>query len=83
MTVVNKGMQDIAQGARVTESELQRISAAMEQQNAAIIEINTNVDSLNRIASANASAAEEITATVIELARLADGTRKEVARFAT
>ncbi|MFZ2853585.1 MAG: methyl-accepting chemotaxis protein [Rhodocyclaceae bacterium] len=83
VAVVNKGMQEISLGARQTEAELQRISAAMEQQNAAISEINANVGSLNRIASANASAAEEITSTVIELARLADGTRREVEKFST
>ncbi|MFZ2853502.1 MAG: nitrate- and nitrite sensing domain-containing protein [Rhodocyclaceae bacterium] len=83
VTVVNKGMQEISNGARQTEAELQRISSAMEQQNTAIGEINTNVGSLNRIASANATAADEITSTVIELARLADGTRREVERFST
>ncbi|MFZ2853500.1 MAG: methyl-accepting chemotaxis protein [Rhodocyclaceae bacterium] len=81
VAVVNKGMQEISNGARQTEAELQRISAAMEQQRAAIGGINSNVGSLNRIASDNAAASEEITSTVIELARLADGTRREVERF--
>ena len=39
--------------------------------------------SLNTIAESNASASEEITATVIELSRIADGTRQEVERFRT
>ena len=50
---------------------LQRISAALEQQSSAVEEINSNVNSLDRIAQSNAAASEEITATVIELSRLA------------
>jgi methyl-accepting chemotaxis protein len=41
------------------------------------------VFNLDRIASSNASAAEEITASVIELSKIADGTRREVDKFST
>ena len=62
---------------------MQRISAALEQQSSAVQSINNNMASLNQIAESNASASEEITATVIELSRIADGTRQEVERFRT
>ena len=60
---------------------LQRISAALEEQSSALDEIRTNVAGLDRIAQSNAAASEEITATVIELSKLADVTRKEVEKF--
>jgi methyl-accepting chemotaxis protein len=39
------------------------------------------VGSLDRIADNNASASDEISATVIELSRVADATRSEVEKF--
>jgi methyl-accepting chemotaxis protein len=60
---------------------LQRISVAMEQQSAAVEEINANISNLNQIAANNADAAEEITATVIELSHVADTTMREVGKF--
>jgi methyl-accepting chemotaxis protein len=47
----------------------------------AVEEISSNVGSLDRIARGNAAASEEITASVIELSKLADHTRTEVERF--
>ncbi|MEY2776722.1 MAG: Methyl-accepting chemotaxis protein, partial [Pseudomonadota bacterium] len=43
--------------------------------------INANLSSLDKIARSNAAAAEQITATVIELSKIADATRQEVERF--
>ena len=78
---VAEDMRRIEASSRDTDGMLQRISAAMEQQSAAVEEINANIGSLDKIAENNASASEEITATVIELSRLADATRSEVDRF--
>jgi methyl-accepting chemotaxis protein len=39
------------------------------------------VANLNKIAESNAAASEEIAATVIELSKIADGTRQEVDKF--
>jgi len=39
------------------------------------------VTSLNQIGQSNAAASEEITATVVELAKIADNTRREVDKF--
>ena len=44
-------------------------------------EINASVADLTRIGQANAAAAEEITSTMIELAKLSERTRDEVERF--
>ena len=74
-------MAQIEHGAHEADGMMQRISAALEQQTAAVQQINNNMASLNQIAESNASASEEITATVIELSKIADDTRREVDRF--
>jgi len=79
---VNHGMHQIEQGSRETDNMLQRISSALEQQSAAVEQINSNITSLDAIARSNASASEEITATVMELSKIADSTRHEAGRFA-
>jgi len=78
---VSEDMVNIERGSVETESMMQRISAALEQQSSAIQEINANVTSLNQIGQSNAAASEEITATVVELAKIADNTRREVDKF--
>lgn len=78
---VNTNMSAIHEGALYSDAMMQRISAALEQQSAALQEINASVASLSQIANTNAAASEEITATVLELARIADNTRRETGRF--
>ena len=78
---VSRDMSMIEQGSQQTDQMLQRISSALEQQSAAVEEINSNLGSLDRIAISNASASEEITATVIELSKLAEQTRQDLGRF--
>jgi methyl-accepting chemotaxis protein len=78
---VNRDMSLIQDGFLQADQMLQRISAALEQQSSAVEEIHSNIDSLDRIAKNNAAASEEITATVIELSKLADQTRREIERF--
>ncbi len=79
---VSRDMVQIEQGAQDSDGMMQRVSAALEQQSQAVQSINDNMAHLHQIAESNASASEEITATVIELSKLADGTRREVDRFA-
>ncbi len=74
-------MERIESGSVEADGMLQRISAALEQQSAAVQEINANVSNLNQIGQSNAAASEEITATVVELAKIADNTRREVEKF--
>ena len=78
---VSADMGLIERGSHESDQMLQRISAALEEQSSALDEIRTNVAGLDRIAQSNAAASEEITATVIELSKLADVTRKEVEKF--
>lgn len=79
--LVDEDMDKIEQTSYAGEAMLQRIAVALEQQNASIREIKTNVEDLDKIAAANAAASEEITATVMELAKLADSTRGEITKF--
>jgi methyl-accepting chemotaxis protein len=74
-------MERIESGSVEADGMLQRISAALEQQSAAVQEINANVSNLNQIGQSNAAASEEITATVVELAKIADNTRRVVGNF--
>lgn len=62
---------------------LQRIAAALEQQSAAVDQINGSLTNLDQIAQSNALASEEIAATIVELSKIADATRLEVQRFET
>ncbi|MEY3428554.1 MAG: Methyl-accepting chemotaxis protein [Pseudomonadota bacterium] len=78
---VNRGMHQIEQGSRETDTMLQRISSALEEQSAAVEQINSNISSLDAIARSNSAASEEITATVMELSKIADSTRNEVSKF--
>ena len=80
---VSEEMAGIERGSQQTSGMLQRISAALEQQSSAVEEINANMTSLDSIARSNSTASEEITATVMELAKLAESTRREVGRFST
>ncbi|WP_143474027.1 methyl-accepting chemotaxis protein [Limnohabitans sp. B9-3] len=78
---VNEDMNRIEEGAGKTDGMLQRISAAVEEQSSALQEIDVNVANLSQIASGNANASEELTATAIELAKIADNNRREVETF--
>jgi methyl-accepting chemotaxis protein len=53
----------------------------LEEQSAAVEQINSNISSLDAIARSNSAASEEITATVMELSKIADSTRNEVSKF--
>jgi methyl-accepting chemotaxis protein len=44
-------------------------------------EIAANLESLDHIARSNANASEEITASVMELAKIADSTRNSLSTF--
>jgi methyl-accepting chemotaxis protein len=56
---------------------------AMEEQQAMVSQIEGNVTDLRGIASGNAVAAEEITATMIQLSQLAEEQRQQVGKFKT
>ncbi len=80
---VSADMNLIEIGSQETDEMLRRISAALEQQSRAVDEINANLTSVDMIARGNASATEEITASVMELSNIAESTRLEVDRFQT
>lgn len=78
---VNGDMNAIADSVRQSDSMIQSIAAAITQQSSSVEEINSNIRSLNKIGETNAAASEEIAATMMELARLADQTRVEMEQF--
>jgi methyl-accepting chemotaxis protein len=78
---VRTAIEAIASRVKESDRRAETIAAAMEQQQAAIAEINASVGDLTRIGQSNASAAEEITATMVELAQLAQQTRGTIDRF--
>jgi methyl-accepting chemotaxis protein len=78
---VSSKMQEIAGGVAETDELIGAIATAMEEQKATLAAINENVGELTRIGQSNATAAEEITATMLDLSRLAERTRLEVDEF--
>ena len=78
---VSQEMGNIERSAQETDEMLQRIAVALEEQSAAVEQINANLTNVNQIAQSNAAASEEITATVMELAKIADNTRRQVDQF--
>jgi len=78
---VQVDMASILAASGDIDEMLRRVAAAMDQQSATVQEISSNVDSMKRVAENNASASEEITASVLEVSRQADGVRGQVDKF--
>jgi methyl-accepting chemotaxis protein len=81
--VVRSAMQGIAAETDQTTQMIHSSAAAVEQQQATITQIDSNVSQLRSIATSNSTAAEEITATMVHLSQLADETRGRLAQFKT
>jgi methyl-accepting chemotaxis protein len=80
---VSQDMSGIERETQATDQMLQRIASALVQQSSAVEQINVNLNNLDQIARSNSAASEEIAATVVELSKIADATRREVQRFQT
>jgi methyl-accepting chemotaxis protein len=78
---VSGNMRQIAEGVQQSDRLVGAIAAAMEEQEATVKGINTNVADLTRIGQSNAAAAEEITATMVDLSKLTERSRVEVDEF--
>ncbi len=78
---VSADMLVIEEGSQESDQMLVRIAQALEEQSTAVEQINANLSNVDTIARSNAAASEEITATVMELSRLADATRQQAERF--
>jgi methyl-accepting chemotaxis protein len=74
-------MSKIDGASSASNGFLMRISSAIEQQSSAVHEIAANLESLDSIARSNANASEEITASVMELSKIADATRNSLSNF--
>ncbi len=76
-------MDQIAERVSESDAMVRSVATAVEEQRAAVARIEVNVGSLREIGQGNATAAEEITATMIELSKLAQRSRDQVDRFKT
>ncbi|KAA0598655.1 methyl-accepting chemotaxis protein [Azospirillum lipoferum] len=74
-------MDGIAERVTQIDRMVQSVAAAMASQQDHIVEIESNVGNIRTVASKNAAASEEITATMVHLSRLADDTRRLAERF--
>ena len=79
---VKNSMTNVADAVRSSDSLIGSIATAMEEQQVTIGGIDVNVRELTRIGQSNATAAEEITATMLELSKLAERTRLQADQFA-
>jgi methyl-accepting chemotaxis protein len=78
---VSDKMRRMAETVRQSDKLMGSIATAMAEQQAAISEINASLNELTRIGQSNATAAEEITATMLDLSKLAEHSRAELDRF--
>ena len=78
---VSGNMRQIADGVQQSDRLVGAIATAMEEQQVTVNGINTNVAELTRIGQSNATAAEEITATMLDLSKLAERSRVDVEDF--
>jgi len=80
---VKQTMDTIAGEVSQTSQMIRSIAVAMEEQQATVSQIESNVGDIRGIASSNAVAAEQITATMIQLSQLASEQRKQLETFKT
>lgn len=78
---VSENMHRIAERVQQSDQLVGAIAGAMEQQQMTVRGINVNVAELTRIGQSNATAAEEITATMLDLSKLAERSRADVDEF--
>ncbi len=81
--LVRGTMQGIAVETQQTTQMIHSSAAAVEQQQASITQIDASMSQLRSIATSNSAAAEEITATMVQLSQLAEETRARIALFKT
>ncbi|NYZ17755.1 methyl-accepting chemotaxis protein [Azospirillum sp. RWY-5-1] len=75
-TDVSGVMNSVTTAIAETDSLSEDIAQSMEEQGAVLRQIELSLQRLTEISNANATAGEQIAATMVELTRLADGTRR-------
>jgi len=78
---VKMDMDTMANHVQNVHGMLNRIAAAMEQQNSTIVNLGDNAESLRHIAENNATASEEMTSTIIDLSRIANDTNDVLEKY--
>jgi methyl-accepting chemotaxis protein len=74
-------MRRISQAVSENDKLVSAIASAMEEQQAVIASLNERLDRVTKIGTANATAAEELAATMVDLSRLAAEARSLVESF--
>ncbi len=78
---VDSDMETITVEVAKSDKMLEQIASITEKQSRAMQQVSENVTTLNQIGETNATATEEITATVMDLSRLAQETKDEIEKF--
>ena len=78
---VHQSMRRISQAVAQNDKLVSAIASAMEEQQAVIARLNERLDRVTKIGTANATAAEELAATMVDLSRLAAEARSLVEGF--
>lgn len=78
---VSKEMSLISSSSTKTEEMMQSISTSMEEQVMTSEELCRSMDTLRDIGVGNANASEEITATIIDLSKIASEANNEISKF--
>ncbi|MBY0431706.1 MAG: methyl-accepting chemotaxis protein, partial [Rhodospirillales bacterium] len=78
---VNQVIDYVAGQAQEAETAVERISSAISQQSASMGSISANLKGVGEIGQNTAAAAEELSATMYDLARLAETVQTEVENF--
>lgn len=78
---VHQSMRRISQAVAENDKLVSAIASAMEEQQAVIASLNERLDRVTKIGTANATAAEELAATMVDLSRLAAEARSLVEGF--
>lgn len=80
---VSDSIRSIAAGTQDTTERVRSIAVAMDEQQATISQIEGTIGRLKNIALTNSSSAEEITATMVQLSKLSNDMRQQLAAFKT
>ncbi len=78
-----QAMNEISHHVSESDAMVRSVAAAVEEQCASVTRIEVNVGSLREIGQGNATAVEEITATMMELSKLAQRSCEQGGGFKT
>lgn len=81
VNLISQDMEQIQKFIETNDEIIKKIASSIANQNISLVNIQDNMKDLQRVASNNAAASEEITSTAIDLAKISDVARKELNKF--